>query len=224
MLNFKLYSYFRSSSAYRVRIALELKSIAYEYLPVHLIHNGGEQNLENYSQLNPMNQVPTLVVKKENDKPKTITQSMAIIQFIESYKPTPPLVLKDNFTNAKITEVCEIINSGIQPIQNLKVMQTLAHNFKATDLQKKQWSHDVIQRGFIALEKKLQKTKGLYSFGDQITYADLFLIPQIYNAHRFDVDMTPFKSLKDINHEALKLEAFQKAAPHTQPDTPEELR
>ncbi|RME16760.1 MAG: maleylacetoacetate isomerase [Bdellovibrio sp.] len=213
---FSLYSYFRSSSSYRVRIALHYKKIPFEYKPVHLLKEGGEQHLPSYKEINPAEEVPTLVTP---DK-KTLSQSMAIICYLEDIKPLPALFPKDPYLKALTLQICEMINSGIQPIQNLKVLQALGNQFHLDREGQLSWARQWITKGFLAIEKILKTHAKTFSLGDSLTAADLFLVPQIYNARRFQVDLSPFPTITQIEKNCLSLPAFQKAHPDNQPDTP----
>ena len=213
----RLYSYYRSSCSYRVRIALYYKELDFEYKAIHLIKNQGEQFTELYKKLNPLSQVPAL----EHGE-KVLTQSLPILLYLEDIKPIPALLPIDPFQRAEALSFCEMINSGIQPLQNLSVLKELDSRFKA---DKKEWSRYWIEKGLSACEKFLKsKARGetnlLYCFSNQLSLADLFLIPQIYNAHRFGVDMKTLPLLQQINKHCLSLEAFQKALPENQPDIP----
>lgn len=214
MSQLKLYSYYRSSSAYRVRIALNIKGLEYDYQAVHLLNEGGEQHFDKHRQINPMRQVPCL-----EHEGKIFNQSMAILLYLEDLRPTPTLFSTLPEKKAHIIEFCEIINSGIQPLQNLAVLQELESRYNISTEEKTNWSQLWIQRGFEAIEKKLKITSGLYCFDDQLSAADAFLIPQVYNAHRFQIDLTPYPNIVKVNENALKLPAVQKARPEVQPDT-----
>ena len=205
-----LYSYFRSSCSYRVRIALYLKNIPFIHQAVHLTRNGGEQHREEFTRLNPLAQVPCLKTKG-----KVLNQSLPIIQYLDELHPDPPLFPKDIFMKNKILSVCEIINSSIQPLQNLKVLNKIA------DMggQKTEWAKEWIGHGLEKLEIILQPSAGNFSFSDRLTCADLFLVPQLYNARRFQVNMTAFPTLTKVESHCLTLPAFQKARPENQPDT-----
>ncbi len=210
-----LYSYYRSSCSYRVRIALNLKKIAYEYFPVHLVKNGGEQNLPDYLKLNPKGEVPFFV----NGETK-IAQSMAIIDYIDSqFKGINLFPSKPN-DRALCIELCEIVNSGIQPIQNLKVTSAIANFYKVDEVGKKEWTKFWIAEGFNALEIKLQSCAGKFCIGDKVTAADCFLVPQVYNAIRFEIDMNDYPIIKKINANCLSMEDFKQAGPEAQPDCP----
>ncbi len=210
-----LYSYFRSSAAYRVRIALNLKEVPYEYRPVHLVNNGGEQNLPDYRKLNPSGEVPTFI-----HNGKSLSQSMAIIQYLDDVFPNPPLFPKDPYEKAHVLQICEIINSGIQPLGNLKVLHELEKRASFDQKMKSDWSSYWIARGLDNLEKHLQGFAGSYCFGNQITAADLFLVPQIYNAHRHNVSLNNFPLATRIYRSCSELAPFQKASPEAQPDAP----
>lgn len=210
----KLYSYYRSSCSYRVRIALNYKNISYDYIPVHLIQNGGEQRKDTYRKLNPKQEVPTL--QNENI---TLAQSMAIFLYLDRLHIENPLFPKEFPYFEKCIELCEIINSGIQPIQNLSVLQKLQKDFSASDEKRNSWCQHFIKKGLEAYQEKLSLSQeGPYSMGEEVTAADMFLIPQLYNAHRFNVDMTNLKRLLDIEKNCLALKFFTNASPSTQPD------
>lgn len=209
----RLYTYFRSSSAFRVRIALNLKSIEYELIPVHLVKDGGQQRTKEYLEKNPMGQIPML---EHNDF--RLTQSLPIIQYLDEINSEPNLFSEDVKKKCQQLELCEIINSGIQPIQNLKVLQYLKSDFKAEKNQIQEWSRHWIHTGFAALEKRLEKTSGKYSFGDSVSAVDCFVVPQVFNAHRYDVEVELFPNISKVNENCLKLKAFRDAQPDQQPD------
>ena len=215
MEEIQLYSYFRSSASYRVRIALNFKSLPYTYTPVHLINAGGEQHQESFRKLNPMGEVPCLV-----HKGRAISQSMAIIQYIDSLVESPPLLPSDPYKKSKVIEICEVINSGIHPLQNLKVLQKLERQHNLNEEERSKWAAYWIVRGFESLEHLLVPLHGTYSFGDTISMADLFVCPQVYNARRYNVDMSIFPTIESIEKNCLTLEAFRNAYPGVQPDTP----
>ena len=216
MKNLQLYSYYRSSASYRVRIALHFKRLPFEYKPVHLVQNNGEQNASEYRELNPMGEVPTLVHNSH-----ILNQSMAIFLYLdEAFPNTPQLFPKDILKKSKIIEMCEHINSGIHPIQNLKVLRKLEREYKADQVEKNKWAAYWIVRGFQAIENVLQTTSGTYCFGDEVTAADMFLCPQVYNANRFGVDMSLFPLIEKIDEKCLQLDDFRNAYPGVQPDTP----
>lgn len=208
-----LYSYWRSSCSYRVRIAMAMKGMAYDYRAVHLVKDGGEQHSDTYKALNTMEQVPTL----QHDG-QTLSQSMAILLYLEAIAPEPSLLPGGAAQRAQILSLCEDINAGMQPIQNLSVLQFLDQHWQVGGEGKQKWGYHWIHRGFTSLEKRMQATAGTYSFGDTVTLADCLLIPQIYNALRFKVDMDAFPTLKRVNETCLALDTFIQAHPDQQPD------
>lgn len=212
-MEIKLYSYWRSSSAYRVRIALSLKKIPYDYISVHLLRDGGEQLKPEYLKLNPKGEVPVLVSPE-----LSVSQSMAILHYLEDSFPYPSLLSKDPIRKAKTLELCEIINSGIQPLQNLSLLQKLERDFSWNAEAKPRWIREVIEKGFRALEPLLQKSAQDFCMGPDPSFADCFLIPQVYNAYRFKLSMQEFPTISKIYEHCLSLEAFQAASPEKQPD------
>lgn len=211
----KLYSYYRSSCSYRVRIALNLKGLDYDIEPVHLVKEGGEQFLESFTRLNPSSRVPVLV--HENKK---LFQSVAIIEYLDETFTEKPLYPRESYEKAQVRLLCEIINSDIQPLQNLSILKKLVKDFSISDEQKISWIQDIISKGLSSYETQLQQTAGSFSFGDQPTAADCFLIPQVYNAERFKLDMTSFPLIHKVSQNCQSIEAFIKAHPDNQPDTP----
>lgn len=209
----KLYSYYRSSCSYRVRIALHHKNLPFEYIPVHLIQNGGEQLYDDYSKLNPKKEVPTLI-----DKSVTLAQSTAIFLYLDRMYIENPTFPKGLPHFEKCLELVEIINSGIQPVQNLSVLKKLKVDFKISDDQKNEWVKHFIFQGLKAYQGKLSHGSK-FSLGNEPTAADMFLIPQLYNAHRYKVDMSELGHLVEIEKNCLELEAFKKAHPVEQPDS-----
>jgi len=209
----KLFSYWRSSCSWRVRIALALKDVEYETEPVHLVKDGGQQHAEAFKAKNPMAQIPVLV-----DEDVALTQSLAIIEYLEEKYPKPSLLPAGAVDRARARAVANTIASGIQPLQNLSVLQ------KVGSEKKMSWAHDVIRDGLAAVEKMVEKTAGVYCVGDQVSIADLCLIPQIYNATRFKVDMAQFPTLVKIQSACEQLEAFKVSHPNVQPDCPEDQR
>ncbi len=208
-----LYSYFRSSSSFRVRIALNLKDIPYEIKPIHLLKDGGEQRKDDFKKMNPMGEVPCLF-----HDGKYLAQSMAIIEYIDGNFPGHSLFPPIPLDAAKVRQVCEIINSGIQPIQNLKVLQKIEKDFGANEEAKNKWAHYWIQDGFMALEKILEPMAGTYSHKNKLSAADCFVIPQVFNAKRFNVDMSQFPTIQRIFDACMNIPAFIKASPEKQPD------
>lgn len=209
--NIILYSYFRSSCSYRVRIALHLKNIPFELKTISLIKEGGEQYNDKFKKLNPLAQVPFLV---HGDK--KLSQSMAILYYLDTIAEEPVLFPKESYQAAKVISFCEVINSFTQPLQNLKVLKEI----ESFGQDKKQWAKTWITKGLVALEEMVQETSGKYCFGDHLTATDVLLVPQMYNARRFGVDETKIPTLTRIDSHCSKLEVFQKAHPEKQPDSP----
>lgn len=216
--NITLYSYWRSSSAWRVRIALALKDLPYEYTAVNLLHK--QQASEEFSDKNPSKQVPAIVIDGH-----TIAQSLAIIQYLEETRPNQGQALLPNspIDRALVRQFSDMVASGTQPLQNLNVLNRIAQ-ITNDDAQKKNWAAHWIQTGLEACEKFVKKysTSGRFCVGDSVSMADLCLIPQLYNARRFDVDLSQFPTLLSIESHCASLEAFQKAHPDVQPDAPKE--
>lgn len=214
-MSLKLYSYFRSSCSYRVRIVLALKGIGYETIPVHLVRDGGEQHQEAYKSLNPLSQVPYLVLGNGVG----ISQSVAIVEYLEEAYPDPALLPSDPEVRARVREIVELINSGIQPIQNLSVMKYLKSEYGQSDESVHAWNAHWITRGFEALEFRLKQSAGRFCYRDEVTLADAFLVPQVFNAKRFNVDLTRFPAIDRVHRHCEELEAFQMAHPSQQPDS-----
>lgn len=221
MKEFALYSYFRSSASYRVRIALGLKGIDYEYRAVHLLNDGGEQLKTDYATLNPSREVPTLVHRKEG-REILVGQSVAIVDYLDRVAPSPPLFPQDPAERAKVLQVCEVINSGIQPLHNLRVLKALTAKFSANDEQKNEWTRHWLTYGFETLEKLVAPTAKDFCFGQAPSAADCFMIPNLANADRFQVDLVPYPTLRRIRENCEKLPAFIQASPTKVPDAPKE--
>jgi maleylacetoacetate isomerase len=208
-----LYSYFRSSAAYRVRIALNLKQIDYEIRPIHLLKDGGEQLKADYLALNPQGRVPVLVVEG-----KVLAQSSAIIEYLEEVYPSPPLLPGNALERAYVRSIAQIVACDIHPLNNLRVLAYLKSIVKE-DLEQA-WRRHWIQEGFAAFEQLLQKHGycGQFCFGDTPSMADVFLVPQVYNAFRFGCDMKSYPLINGIYKNCMHETAFSKAAPENQPD------
>lgn len=209
----KLYGYWRSSAAYRVRIALNLKQLSFENIPVHLVKNGGEQHSAAYKTLNSAELVPTLC-----DGEFTLNQSLAIIEYLEETYPQPSLLPVDSESRGKARALALDIACDIHPLNNLRVLQYLTGPLALTEQQKQQWILHWLATGFAALEQKLAETAGQYCVGDTVTLADICLVPQVYNAQRFALDMTPYPTISAITQRCQQLAAFALAAPEQQPD------
>jgi maleylpyruvate isomerase len=215
----RLYSYFRSTTSYRVRIALNLKGCAYETVPIHLLRDGGEQYQDSYSAVNPMSELPTLQVLDESGREiARIGQSVAILEYLEERFPDPALLPKQTVDRALVRQRLEVVNSSIHPVQNLKVMRKLSEDFGTDRLRNFEWAAYWIERGFRGLEVLLEQSAGRYSVGDAVTLADIALVPQVYNAHKFGVELDAFPVIARVDAACRELEAFQLAAPDAQPD------
>ncbi|MBV2169158.1 MAG: maleylacetoacetate isomerase [Bdellovibrio sp.] len=217
MSSLTLYNYFRSSTSYRARLALHIKGLEFDYKPISLLK--GEQHSPEYRKINPLGGVPTLV-----HNGKVIPESFAIMEYLDEVFPKPALFPQDAYLRARVRQVCEVINSFMHPLGNLKTLQYLEKHHGYTQEQKEAWVQHWAAQGLETLETTLKEFSGTYSFGDQITMADLFLIPQLLTCTRFNVDISKYPTLIKINENCLKLEAFQKAHPFKQIDTPDEFR
>jgi maleylacetoacetate isomerase len=211
----KLYTYFRSSAAYRVRIALNLKGLPYEAVPVHLLKGGGEQLKDEYRALNPSALVPTL-----QDEGATLTQSMAILEYLEETHPALPLLPSDPIDRARVRALAQMVACDIHPLNNLRILRYLVRTLGIGDDAKNEWYRHWVKEGFAALEAHLARdpAPGRFCHGDTPTFADCFLVPQVYNASRFDIDMTPYPHIAAIDAACAELPAFQAAHPAQQPD------
>jgi len=212
----QLYSYFRSSAAYRVRIALELKGLPYSYVPVHLLKDGGAQHAPQYQRLNPTELVPTLV----DEDGHALGQSLAIIEYLDETQPAPALLPHDALGRARVRALAQTVACEIHPLNNLRVLQYLERDLKVTDAAKSDWYRHWITLGFTALERMLadNPATGRFCHGDTPGLADCCLIPQVANSRRFDTPLEAFPTIRRIDEACLALPAFQKAAPQVQPD------
>jgi maleylacetoacetate isomerase len=210
---FILYSYFRSSASYRVRIALNLKGLNYEYRAIHLLKNGGEQYSAEYKSLNPQSQVPCLIHNQ-----RAISQSVAIVEYLDQIAPEPRLIPSSPYERALTLQLCEIVNSGIQPLQNTGVLKELENIYHFSPEQKNQWVRTWNERGLASFEEIIKKTAGDFCLGNQVTAADCFLIPQLFAARRFSVDLSRYPTILRVEESTKHLEAFLRAEPSRQPD------
>ena len=207
-----LYSYFRSSAAYRARIALNLKGLAYEQRSVHLVR--GEQRAPEYLELNPQGLVPMLVVGD-----RRLTQSLAIIEYLDEKHPQPPLLPVAPEDRAWVRAVALEIACDIHPLNNTRVLRYLSRELKLDEPRRNDWYRHWVTEGFTAIEKQLaDHAGGRFCHGDTPTIADVFLVPQVANANRFNVDLAPFPRIRAINDACLALEPFAAAQPARQPD------
>ncbi|MGF6876874.1 maleylacetoacetate isomerase [Paraburkholderia sp. MM5477-R1] len=211
----KLYSYFRSSASYRVRIALALKELQFQYEAVHLLKDGGQQLAPEYRLVNPDGIVPAL-----EDGPEVLTQSLAIIEYLDEVHPEPPLLPRSAADRAYVRSVALQVACEIHPVDNLRVLKYLKTNFGISDEQKSQWYRHWIDVGFGSLEARLtvEKRVGDFAFGDTPTVADICLVPQIWNARRFDIPLDSYPTLNRFANNAMALNAFKHAEPSNQPD------
>ena len=210
----RLHGYWRSSCTYRVRIALGLKALPYEVVGVNLLE--GRQRSDAMVAVNPSGQVPVLEVEGEGG-PVGLAQSVAILEYLEETHPEPPLLPEDPIARARARQLTEVVNSGIQPLQNLAVMKALA----AEGVDAKAWSRRVILEGLRAYEALAEPLAGRFSVGDAPSFADCALVPQLYNARRFEIDVAArLPLLARIDAACAELEPFQAAHPDRQPDAP----
>ncbi|MEZ7829004.1 MAG: maleylacetoacetate isomerase [Brachymonas denitrificans] len=212
----KLYTYFRSSAAYRVRIALALKGVAHEAIRVHLARNGGEQHSPAYRDKNPQGLVPAF----ELDEGTVLTQSLAIIEYLDETQPGPALLPADAVGRARVRAIAQGIACDIHPINNLRVLQYLGGQLGATQEQKDAWYHHWIATGLQGLEAMLagHPDTDRFCHGDTPTLADCCLVPQLFNARRFNCPLDAYPTLLRIDAACAELPAFQQAAPGAQAD------
>jgi maleylacetoacetate isomerase len=208
----KLYSYYRSSAAYRVRIAFNLKGLGYDYQAVNLLQK--EQKSADYMARNPQGLVPAL----ELESGELLAQSMAILEWLEETRPQPPLLPADPLSRARVRSLVNNITCDIHPLNNLSVMNYLRAELGAGDEDIHRWYCHWVDRGFSAIEKSLAGGTGTYCFGDQPTLADVCLVPQVYNANRFKVPMEPYPDICRVVAHCNSQPAFASAAPEAQPD------
>ena len=210
----KLYNYWRSSASWRVRIALNYKGLSYEYAPIHIVDH--QQDAPEYKAKNPMAQVPTLELSY-GERTIRLGQSLAIIEFLDEQHPMPRLFPSDPFLRARCRQLAEIVNAGIQPFQNLPALAYVRDELGGDDRAfAKRWN----ARGLEALEKLVPETASTFCIGDQPSVADLCLVPQIYSARRFEVDLASFPTLLRIEAACNEHPAFIAAHPDRQPDAP----
>lgn len=211
----RLYSYFRSSAAFRVRIALNLKGLDFETVPIHLLRDGGEQHSETFVARNPTQLVPVL-----EDGPVALTQSLAIIEYLEELHPTPPLLPHEPAARAQVRALALSIACDIHPINNLRVTQFLQSDLSANQDQVRAWSRHWITLGFTAIERALAQSghAGAFCFGDAPTVADCCLVPQVFNALRLTCPLVHYPLIARIHEHCMSLDAFKQAAPGVQVD------
>jgi maleylacetoacetate isomerase len=209
----KLYNYFRSSASFRVRIALELKGLAYEYLPVHLVR--GEHRQETFTAVSPSTLVPVL----ETDDGQHLSQSMAIIEYLDETHPNPPLLPRDPVGRARVRALAQLVACEIHPLNNLRVLKYLTRQLGLDEEKKNTWYRHWVRDGLEKFEHELaQLPAGTYCWGDTPTLADCCLVPQIFNGQRFDVDFSGLDRTMAAFEACMKLPAFQQAQPSSCPD------
>ncbi len=208
----KLYTYFRSSAAFRVRIALNLKGLEYDAAFVHLAK--GEHRQAPYAAVNPQALLPTL----ELDDGKRLTQSLAIIEWLEEKHPTPRLLPTDAFARARVRSLAYLVACEIHPLNNLRVLQHLKRALGQSQEQIDTWYRHWIADGLAKLEAELAGGSGRFCYGDAPTMADCCLVPQIFNAKRYTSDLAPYPTTMRVFENCMKLEAFDRAQPSKQPD------
>ena len=211
----KLYGYFRSSAAYRVRIALALKGLTFDNIPVNLLPSVSEQKSDAYRAVNPQGRVPFF-----EDDDVAISQSPAILEYLEEAYPTVALLPPEAADRAVVRQLASLIACDIHPLNNLSVLQALKQDFDAGQGAVDAWYHKWILEGFAAFETYLSKTAGKFCFGDTPTLADIYLVPQVWNARRFKVPLGTFPLIEKIDTACNELDAFKTAAPENQPDAP----
>ena len=208
-----LYTYWRSSCSYRVRIALNLKGLEYESVPVHLVRDGGGQHSDEYRRMNPQGLVPTLL-----DDGQAITQSLAIIEYLEEMHAEPALLPADALGRARVRGMAYLIADEIQPLNNLGVLQFLKREMDQEQAGIDRWYRHFVDRGFAALERILFESPASYCHGDAPGLADICLVPQVYNAERFGCSLVQYRNIARINELCLSHKAFADAVPEAQPD------
>jgi len=217
--NFILYSYWRSSCSWRCRIVLNILNIPFEYRAIHLIKNGGENHLDSFHKLNPAEKIPVLeFLDSQSNKIVNISESSAIIEFlVENFKSKSSsacLLPEDAILRAKTRTLYNHVACNIQPIQNLPVLNKVAES----NINKIDWANFWITKGLEGLEELVKDSRGNYCVGDSVTLADVYLIPQLYNARRFNVQVEKFVNLLEIEANLREIEEFVKAIPENQPD------
>ncbi len=208
----KLYTYFRSSAAYRVRIALNLKGLPYEMESAHLTRDGGRQYSAEFRALNPQMRVPVLQLSSGD----VLTQSMAIIEYLDEIQPEPALLPADALARAHVRALAQVVACDIHPLNNLMVLQYLKREMKHEQAEIDTWYHHWVKRGFELIEAMM--TSGPYAYGAHVTLADVCLVPQVFNARRLKVPLDKFPKIVAVEQACLKLAAFDKARPENQPD------
>ncbi|QNP41443.1 maleylacetoacetate isomerase [Lysobacter solisilvae (ex Woo and Kim 2020)] len=213
----RLYSYWRSSAAYRVRIGLNLKGLPYEIVPIHLLRDGGQQRTEEYRRINPQGLVPVL-----QHGSRQLRQSLAILEYLDETWPARPLLPTTARSRQRARALALAIACDVHPLNNLRVLQYFEHEWNVPQPERDAWVQHWINEGFAAIESMLNDhlSTGQYCEGETPTIADCCLIPQVYNARRFGIDVARFPTIARIEQACLQLPAFDLARPEMQPDKP----
>lgn len=211
----RLFTYFRSSAAFRVRIALNLKRLAYDSVPIHLVRDGGEQKKPSYRAVNPQGRVPSLEIVSGGGT-VVLTQSLAIIEWLDETVPDPPLLPADPIARAQVRAAAQVVACDIHPVNNSGTLAWLKSDVGASQEAVDRWYAHFVRDGFAALERMI--APGPYAFGARVTLADLCIVPQMFNAWRFKVPVDDFPRLAAVTEACLKLDAFARARPEAQPD------
>ncbi len=215
----QLYNYFRSSASFRVRIALNLKDLPYDYRAIHLLNNGGEQRTPEFRAMNPDALVPVLI-DDTREPPLTLTQSLAIIEYLDETHPEPPLLPREAGERARVRALALGIACDIHPINNLRVLRYLVKTLGVDEDAKNAWYRHWVESGLQAMEAQLASSTmtGRYCHGDAPTLADVTLVPQIFNGQRVDCDFKTMPTVMRVFDACMQLDAFQRAVPSVQPD------
>jgi maleylacetoacetate isomerase len=219
MSDFTLHGYFRSSASYRVRIAMALKTIPFDQAPIHLVRDGGEQLRPEYRSINPDGLVPSLAHAVDGET-NVLTQSLAIVEYLDELHPQPPLLPRSPLDRAFVRSVAQQIACEIHPLNNLRVLKYLKGTLELSEEQKDAWYRHWINLGFRSLESRLSTDRrvGKFVFGDTPTLADLCLVPQVWNARRFNIPLDDYPTIVRLADHAMSLVAFAAAEPSLQPD------
>lgn len=219
-MSLKLYTYFRSSASFRVRIALNLKGLDVDMVPIHLVKQGGEQLTEEFRRINPEALVPALVDEEDDNGSQVLTQSLAIMEYLDEMYPEPPLLPAAPLDRAYVRSIALSIACDIHPLNNLRVLRYLVRDLKVSEDDKNAWYRHWCEQGLAALEAKISADgrAGKFCFGDTPTLADCCLVPQIFNARRLNCDLSGMPTLLRITENCAQVEAFAQAEPSKQPD------
>ena len=215
----RLYSYWRSSAAYRVRIGLHLKQLAFETVPVHLVRDGGEQHSPAFHQANPQELVPVL----EHGQ-RMLRQSLAILEYLDEIWPQPPLLPATSRERQRVRALAQLVACDIHPLNNLRVLQYLEREWSVPQPERDDWVRYWMATGFAAFEAMLSEhpSTGTFCDGNTPSLADCCMVPQLYNARRFGVDLAPYPTMLRVEQSCMALPAFQDALPENQPDAPKQ--